>query len=157
MKAASISELQKELALLEPKKVLELCMRLAKYKKENKEYLSYLLFEGQDEKGYVESVKSFINEGFQTMNRHTPYLTKKSLRKILRGVNKFIKYSDSDQTELELRIYFCAKIKLEGISLNSSPLIYNLYYRELEKAKKILSKLHEDLQYDFQEELDMLR
>jgi len=41
---ASLSELQKELALLERKEVLELCIRLAKYKKENKEYLSYLVF-----------------------------------------------------------------------------------------------------------------
>ena len=49
MKAASISELQKELALLEPKNTAALCLRLAKYKKENKEFLSYLLFDSINE------------------------------------------------------------------------------------------------------------
>ncbi|MGQ0829119.1 MAG: hypothetical protein ACT4ON_12080 [Bacteroidota bacterium] len=157
MKASSLSELQKELALLERKQISELCIRLAKYKKENKEYLSYLLFESQDEKGYINSVKAQVDEGFSIMNRKTSYLTKKSLRKILRVMNRYIKYSASQKVEVELRIYFCSKVRLAKISLSSSALIHNLYYRELEKAKKVLSKMHEDLQYDYQQELDILR
>ncbi len=157
MKAASITEIQKELVLLEPKKVQELCMRLVKYKKENKEFLSYLLFEAHDEKAYIKSVKDLVDEGFESINRKTSYLTKKSLRKILRSITKFIKYSGDNQTELELRIYFCSKVRIAGISLNESVLIHNLYYRELEKAKTVLSKLHEDLQYDYKQELDKLK
>ena len=156
MKAASIRELQKELTLLEPKQVLELCLRLAKYKKDNKELLSYLLFEAHDEKTYIKTIKEQMDLDFSGINRNTSYLTKKSLRKILRAVNKFIKYSGSKQTEVELRIYFCSKVKAARIAIDTSTVLSNLYNREIEKIKTALSKLHEDLQYDHKQELERL-
>ena len=156
MKAASIHELQKELNTLEPKRILELCVRLAKYKKDNKELLSYLLFEAHDEKTYIKNIKEQLDEEFWGINRNTSYLTKKSLRKILRSVNKFIKYSGSKQTEIELRIYFCTKVKVARIPLDTSVVLSNLYNREIEKIKTTLSKLHEDLQYDYKQELERL-
>lgn len=156
MKAASIHELQKELNTLEPKRILELCVRLAKYKKDNKELLSYLLFEAHDEKTYIKNIKEQLDQEFWGINRNTSYLTKKSLRKILRGVNKFIKYSGSKQTEIELRIYFCTKVKAARIPLATSVVLSNLYNREIDKIKTALSKLHEDLQYDYKQELENL-
>ncbi len=156
MKAASISELQKELRSFEPKQILEICLRLAKYKKDNKELLSYLLFEAHDEKAYIKKIKEQMDIDFSGINRNTSYLTKKSLRKILRGVNKFIRYSGSKQTEVELRIYFCTKVKAVRIPIDSSIVLSNLYNREKEKIKKNLEKLHEDFQYDYQHELERL-
>jgi len=156
MKAATIHELQKELNVLEPKQLKELCVRLAKYKKDNKELLSYLLFEAHDEKTYIKNIKAETDRLFEEMNRSTAYLTKKSLRKILRLINKFIKYSGSKQTELELKIYFCTKVKTSGIPINSNTVLSNLYNREIEKIKTTFSKLHEDLQYDYKQELERL-
>jgi len=156
MKAASIHELQKELITLEPKQLLELCIRLTKYKKENKELLSYLLFEAHDEKSFIKNIKEEIDILFSEMNRTTAYLTKKTLRKILRFINKFIKYSGSKQTEIELRIYFCNKVKSARIPIDSNTVLSNLYHRETEKIKTILSKLHEDLQYDYKQEVEEL-
>jgi hypothetical protein len=156
MKAASIHDLQKELITLSPKELAALCLRLTKYKKENKELLSYLLFEAHDEKGYIQSVKLGADELFDEMNRSNNYLIKKSLRKILRFINKFIKYSGIKETELELRIYFCKKIKSEGISTTASTVLSNLYQREVEKIKKVFSQLHEDLQYDYQHDVEEL-
>jgi hypothetical protein len=131
-------------------------MRLAKYKKDNKELLSYLLFDATDEKGYVESVKQEIELLFSDINRHTTYTTKKGLQKVVRNMNKFIKYSDHKQTEIELRIYFCLKVRSSRINLDSSNVISNLYYREKDKISAAFSKLHEDLQYDYKEELEKL-
>lgn len=156
MKAASIHQLQKELQELEPKQVLELCVRLAKYKKENKELLSYLIFEAHDEKAYIHGIKEEIDILFSEMNRSTTYLIKKSLRKILRFTNKFIKYSGSKQTEVELKIYFCTKIKASRIRIDDSVMLSNLYNREIEKIKTTIAKLHEDLQYDYKQELEKL-
>lgn len=156
MKAASIHQLQKELNELEPKQVLELCVRLAKYKKENKELLTYLIFEAHDEKTYIKGIKEEIDILFSEMNRSTTYLIKKSLRKILRLTNKFIKYSGSKETEVELKIYFCSKIKASRIRIDESVMLSNLYNREIEKIKTTISKLHEDLQYDYKQELDKL-
>lgn len=157
MKAASISEIKKELAFLDLKTVQELCMRLAKYKKENKELLTYLLFEANDENGYVNGVKSEIDENFAALPKSNVYLIKKSLRKILRIANKHIKYSDVKQTEVELRIYFCFKIRKAGINLLPSQVISNMYQQQLKKIEIALAKLPEDLQYDYHSEFEQLK
>ncbi|MGZ4057299.1 MAG: hypothetical protein ACXVPM_20485, partial [Bacteroidia bacterium] len=149
MKSSSISQIQKELNTLEPKQVQELCMRLARYKKDNKELLSYLIFDAADERSYIENVKEEIDLLFGNINRHTTYTTKKGLQKVVRNMNKFIKYSEHKQTEIELRIYFCKKVRTARIDLDASSVISNLYYREKDKIKIAFSKLHEDLQYDY--------
>ena len=56
MKAATIHEIKQELVTLKPAALSELCLRLAKFKKENKELLTYLLFEAHNETEYVKSV-----------------------------------------------------------------------------------------------------
>lgn len=156
MKSHTIHEIQKELSTLDKKEVLDLCMRLAKHKKENKELLSYLLFEVNDEKEYLEKVKISIDELFHEISRKSAYTTKKGLQKVVRNLNKFIKNSSKKETELDLRIYFCKKVRHARIDLDSSKIISNLYYREIDKIQKAFSKLHEDLQYDYKEDLEKL-
>lgn len=157
MKTASLSEIKKELSYLELKTVQEICMRLAKYKKENKELLNYLLFEAHDEPGYINNVKHEIDEHFSTLPKGNVYFIKKSLRKILRITNKQIKYSEAKQTEVELRIYFCSKIKKAGIHLLPSQVLFNLYHQQLKKIETALAKLPEDLQFDYHQELEQLK
>ena len=156
MKAASINEIKRELIELDSKTVQDLCLRLAKYKKENKELLTYLLFEAHDETAYVESVKAEIDALFHTLPSGNVYYIKKSLRKILRLINKQIKYSGNKQSEAELRLYFCKKIKEAGVPLRSSVVLYNLNELQLKKINSVLSQLPEDLQYDYQHEIESL-
>ena len=153
MKSASISELKKELSTLSPSKLQELCLRLAKYKKENKELLTYLLYESENEEVYIESVKQLIKEGFEGMNKSSVYLAKKSLRKILRITNKFCKYSGKAETEIELLTYFLKEVKKSGIPIETSVVLTNLVNQQFKKIEKTLSTLHEDLQYDYRKEL----
>ena len=156
MKINSISELQKELCTQKPKQVFEIALKIAKHKKENKELLAYLLFFANNENAYVENLKIEIDTLFSEINRKSAYTTKKGLQKVVRIMNRYINYSDIQQTELELRIYFCKKVNTQRISLDISPIISNLYYREIEKIKAVYSKLHEDLQYDYKNELEKL-
>jgi len=153
MKAASINEIKKELIELDSKTVQDLCMRLAKYKKENKELLTYLLFEAHDEGAFVNSVKAEMDELFHSLPSGNVYYVKKSLRKILRIVNKQIKYSGIKQTELELRLYFCSKIKEANVPLRSSTVLYNLNEGQVKKIKSVLTQLPEDLQYDYHRDI----
>ncbi len=153
MKAASINEIKKELIELDSKTVQDLCMRLAKYKKENKELLTYLLFEAHDEAAFVNNVKAEMDELFHSLPSGNVYFVKKSLRKILRIVNKQIKYSGIKQTELELRLYFCGKIKESNVPLRSSTVLYNLNEGQLKKIKTVLTHLPEDLQYDYHQDI----
>jgi hypothetical protein len=136
--------------------VQELCMRLAKYKKENKELLTYLLFEAHDESAYINTVKAEMDGLFHTLPSGNVYYIKKGLRKILRIINKQIKYSGNKQTELELRLYFCTKIKEAGVPLRSSTVLYNLNDQQLKKIKTLLTQLPEDLQYDYKYEIESL-
>ena len=156
MKSASISEIKKELQTLSPSEVMQYCMRLAKYKKDNKELLNYLLFEAHDEEDFIKNMKQEIDLQFAEMNASNTYLAKKSLRKILRITNKHIKFSGHAQTAAELLIYFCASLKSSGIPINTSTALSNLYQMQLKKINKIIETMHEDLQYDYRKLLEEL-
>jgi hypothetical protein len=156
MKAVTIKELKDELANLSPKEIRELCLRLARFKKENKELLTYLLFESGDESLYVSNIKNEIDEQFDQVNTKSPYLIKKSLRKILRTIRKFGRYSLKKETEVELMVYFCRRLIKFRPSIRNNSGLQNLYNRQIEIIRKKITLLHEDLQYDFGNELKEL-
>ena len=155
MKSGSLSEIKKELQELQPKQLAELCIALAKYKKDNKEYLDYLLFESHDKNGFVTQVKQLVDENFTELNPDTNlYYAKKSLRKILRIINKYIKYIGDKATAAELHIYFCRKLKESKIPIEKSARLVNLKAAEIKKIKTLIDALHEDLQYDYLKDLE---
>lgn len=156
MKAAGLTEIKKALQKLPPEEVLNFCLRLARFKKENKELLTYLIFEAGDEAEYIRLIQQDIDDQFIEINRRNLYYTTKSLRKILRNTNKFIRYSGNKQTEVELLIYYLQKLRDSKIPVHRSTALTNLYQRQLIKIKKTISALHEDLQYDYLRELEEL-
>ncbi len=156
MKAATIHEIKQELLTLKPAVLAELCLRLGKFKKENKELLTYLLFEAHDEQAYVTGIKNEIDEEFTTINLSHLYFAKKSLRKIARIINKYCRYSSNKETELTLRIHFCQTLKESGIPIAKNPVINNLYLSQLKKIHSVLASLHEDLQFDYLKEIEKL-
>ena len=157
MKAVTVKVLKDELVNRSPKEMLEICLRLSKFKKENKELLTYLLFEAGDEASYIESVKREIDEEFEKINTTSYYFIKKSVRKILRNIKKFVRYSQKRQTEVELLLYFCGKLKNFSPSIKRNQMLINLYLRQLSAIEKAIKTLHEDLQYDYTQELDVLK
>jgi hypothetical protein len=156
MKAASISEIKNELGNLAPARLAELCLQLAKYKKDNKELLSYLLFEENDMVGYIENVKKEIDKQFTEINASHLYFAKKTLRKILRIAGKHIRYTGTKQAEAELLIYFCMKMKNSGIEFKNSLVLMNLYQAQIKKINTAIAGFHEDLQYDYLKEIKKL-
>ncbi|MGM0933763.1 MAG: hypothetical protein ACQEWD_10000 [Bacteroidota bacterium] len=154
MKAASVSQLKKELAFRSQDELLELCLRLSKFKKENKELLTYLLFEADNEAEFISEVKKEIDEQFSGINTRTWYFIKKSVRKILRDVKKHARYSGKTETEVELLIYFCAKLKSFPKPIHHNKTLQNLYERQLQLINTKLEKLHEDLQYDYRLQIE---
>ena len=149
MRAATVHEIRQELVARKPAELVKLCQRLAKFKKENKELLTYLLFEVQDEAGYLRDIKEEMDEHFAAINLSHLYFAKKSLRKILRLINKYARYSDEKTTELELRLHFCQRLKNLGIPIKANTVISNLYDGQLKKIQTLILSLHEDLQYDY--------
>ncbi|MES2678993.1 MAG: hypothetical protein V4635_03870 [Bacteroidota bacterium] len=158
MKSASLSEVKKELQLLPVKDLVELCLALAKYKKDNKEYLAYLLFQSHDKTVFLSEVKEEIDLHFTEINPHTNlYYVKKSLRKLLRIISKFSKYLGDKALSAELYIYFCDKVKNSGIPFRKSQQLVNMYEQQLKKINALVATLHEDLQNDYLNELEKIK
>ncbi|WP_346854098.1 hypothetical protein [uncultured Draconibacterium sp.] len=156
MDIASISNIKKELKNIPAEDLQEIINRLAKYKKENKELLSYLLFDAYNETEYIRQVKEEIDVQFSGLNRTSFYLAKKTLRKVLRTTNKYIRFSGKKETEIELLLYFCKKMKASRLNYKSSKVVFNMYINQVKRIQKVISMLHEDIQFDYREELEAL-
>ncbi len=156
MNAAPIRELKKELETRNSTELLSLCLRLVKFKKENKELLSFLLFESADITTYLESVKNEITGLFNEINTSNIYYIKKSVRKILRYINKHIKFSSSKLAEAEIRIHFCNSILKFSKLFNKSNQLSKMYQTQIDKIDEAMSTLHPDLQYDLKKQLKII-
>ena len=130
---------------------------MSKFKKENKELLTYLLYESIDEGGYITSVKENIDQEFSEINTTSYYFIKKNVRKILRNTKKFIRYSKKIETEVELLLYFCEVLKQMKPSYDRNTVLINLFDRQISIVKKKVSTMHEDLQYDYEQEIQVIQ
>ncbi|OSY88183.1 hypothetical protein WH52_05205 [Tenacibaculum holothuriorum] len=153
MKAVTVKQLKDELSHKSSSELMELCLQLSRFKKENKELLTYLLFLSHNEDEYIEGIKEEVDELFENINTKSYFYIRKSVRKILTLVKKFIRYSKKKETEVELLLYFCWKLKEMKPTIKKSPRLVNTYNRQLTSAKKSIEKLHEDLQFDFNEKI----
>lgn len=156
MKSVTVKELSQELTQRTPKELRDICLRLARFKKENKELLTYLLFESADELSYVKSVKKVLDEEFEQINRTSYYFIRKSVRKILKDTRKYIRYSHKKQTEVELLLHFCTRLKHLSPPIKKNASLTNLYNKQIDTIIKKVAVLHEDLQYDYNIELGEL-
>jgi hypothetical protein len=156
METAPLGEIKKELKSLSPQQLQEIITRLARFKKENKELINYLLFESFNQKVFIQNVKDEIDEQFRHLNKSSFFLAKKTLRKTLRTANKYIRFSGSKEAELEILIHFCLKMKDANLRMNSNRVVLNLYLNQVKRIKKVNSMLHEDFQSDFEEEIKTL-
>jgi len=149
MKASTINELKQELVNSPAPALVDLCLRLARFKKENKELLTYLLFEAHDTPAYIKAVKEEMTLQFADINKSNVYFVKKTVRKILRSVKKYIRYSGLAIVEVELLIYFCESMKELSIPIDKNAVLHNIYQNQLKNINKALKGMHEDLQYDY--------
>jgi hypothetical protein len=156
MKAVTIKQIKDELSHKSAIELKELCLHLSRFKKENKELLTYLLFESHDEDQYIQSIKDLMDQQFSEINTNSYFYIRKSMRKILSQVKKFIRYSKNKETETELLLYYCKKMVEFTPSIKQSQRLQNVFDTQVRMIKKAIDKLHEDLQYDFRLELDNL-
>lgn len=116
MKAATISQLKKELAKLDEDELLDVCVRMAKFKVESKELLTYLLMKADDEPAYADELCDEIDEHLSVSGK----IHKKTLRKVVRWMDKSLRFSGDKETELQVRIHFCQRIKEKRISFGAA-------------------------------------
>lgn len=157
MKSSSLADVKKELQLLDAPVLLDLCLAMAKCKKENKDYLSYLLFDAHNKADFILAVKQELDEEFAELKKQENlYYVKKGLRRILRQLNRYLKYLGDKTASAELTIYFCLGLKNSGIPFTKNKLIVNLYEQQLKKINSWVQSLHEDLRGDYQPDMERL-
>jgi hypothetical protein len=153
MQPASIEDIKKELQQQQPKTVLELLLKLARFKKENKELLTYLLFEKGDEAGYVQSIKLEIDDLISQVDGAPYTVSKKVLRKIPRIINKQIKYMASKPAAAELHLHFSRQLQgLAGLPTGRA-IPEKLFMQQLGKLEKLMPSLDEDLRHDYEKQV----
>lgn len=157
MKAASVKEIKSALENIPPNQLMDICLRLIKFKKENKELATYILFDETDEAGYISSVKDNLELLFEDVNKTNLYFAKKTLRKIVRVANKFIRYSNEATTEVEVLLFVAERMQKLNLQMSKSTALENIYLGLIKKINKAVLVLHEDLQYDYLRQLKMMQ
>lgn len=152
MKAASIAELKKGLVRLDHGELLDAILRLARFKKDNKELLTYVLFLCHDEQAFADSLCREIDEQFSL----TPNAHKKTLRKVIRWINKCLRFTKVTETEIQVRLHFCRALRSSKTPIRSSKVVVNMYNGQLKKVRKVIEKLHEDIQREVELEIQSL-
>jgi hypothetical protein len=146
--AYGLQHIKKEIQHLPQEQLTELLLRLARYKKENKELMAYLLFEAHDEAAFIEKVKAEAGFMFSQLPALS-YHAAKGMRKILRLLSKYTKFTGSKQAEIELLLNFCDNYLEYADRRTSYKPIRLILTRQVEKVRNLINKLHEDLQFDY--------
>ena len=135
----------------------EVILRLARFKKENKELLTYLLLYKNDEEKYVAEIKESMHIMFTEVNVKSSYIAKKNLRKILRSANRFIKYTSESSTEIELLIFFIEEFNDLEMNVSKNTALQKMHASVMTRIQKSILLLHEDLQYDYNKRFAALK
>lgn len=143
-----LTELKRELEALSPPELLKIVLRIAKHKVENKELLSYLLFDAHDPLNYAEYLKDEMEAPYLQAITH-PYYLLKGLRKSLRLVTKYYRFTGNRNGEVELLLKLVSSFHAHYKSQFKYAALSKFIFRCLEKAEKSIEKLHEDLQADY--------
>ena len=75
---------------------------------------------------------------------------------MVRILKKNIKYSPVKETEILLLIHFCLQMIEIPIQFHRYPVMFNLLERQFRRTQKVIESLDEDLQNDYNREMEIL-
>ncbi len=156
MKLERLTDIKKELKELNNQQLNEICLSLAKLRKENKEFLNYLLVNASDQAGFAEDIKTELLTHFLQLPDNQ-YKKAKAIRKIISLLSKYNKFMRNQQLEVELSLWFINQLILNATISPSHKSVCNIVTRQLDKTGVLIQKLHEDLQFDYLTEFERLK
>jgi DNA repair protein RadC len=152
MHSATIDTIKTELKQLPPREVLDLLLRLARFKKENKELLTYILFESAN----VEQVKKEIAGEMLEIDGLPAYQYKKQFRKIQRKINKPIKYIGNKSATAELYLHMVRMISEKKKTISLATFLDKILQQYIIKIEKLLPGIEDDLAADMRKQLKQI-
>jgi hypothetical protein len=150
-----LQDIKKELQHLSSLQIAGLCLRLSRYKKENKELLAYLLFEADNEQAFIEKIKAEVGFMFSQLPSQS-YAAAKYIRKILRLISKYNKFIGSKQAEIDLLLNFCYNYLQYTDKRSPYKPLRLILTRQIQKIQGLVGKLDEDLRLDFAQDYNAL-
>ncbi len=154
MKIASLKEIKDELKHSTQEELIEYCLHMVKFKKDNKELLTYLLYEADNDQLYINDVKEEIDLGFSEVNKSNSWAAKKQVRKILSKLKKNIRYAQNKEVEIELLLHFCLRLHNFQPVIAKNKILQNTLETQLRLTQKAIATLHPDLQRDYSGQLE---
>lgn len=156
MKTSGLNNIKKELSSYNQQQLLDTLLRLIRFKTENKELVSYLLFDKDDLSTYIADLRTDIDDLLKDVHHMPTFMVKRVLRKALRTISRYSRYTQIKETEAELLLHLCRIMKTKGLNDTYSKVINTIYVKQLEKIRKMIPSLHKDLQFDYLAELQNL-
>lgn len=166
MKLSEHKDLKKEILALPVKEKDKLLLRLVAKDKVLTEHLHFLLLEDESNlSDRVAFIKNEITDVLEELNT-TPKTSAKDtlliLRKLTKQINHFYKVTKADFEEIELKLLmFNAspmkfRFKVHSLTKNHEQLLANYVVKSILIVLRKFEKLHEDLQFDLNEEANKL-
>ncbi|WP_353136394.1 hypothetical protein [Pseudopedobacter sp.] len=155
METPKLNTLKKELQHLSIQELTAHLTRLAKYKVENKEFLNFLLFYQHDTDQYINEIKGIVTETFDELP-YSDYSKIKPLRKLVRIINKHLKFVSDKKQDAEKLIILRHKYKEKHNKRTKQKALQIKFIRQFVRSQKSIEKLDEDLQFDYNKEMESL-
>jgi Zn-dependent oligopeptidase len=156
MYTAGVKEIRQELEAQSAKELINIIQRLARFRKENKELLTFLLFEAHDIDTHLAAVREELLTSMLDIHPDRIYLAKKTIRKTLRIANKHVKLIGSKSAEADIRLHVCRLLQQSSLPIDRNPVLLRIFQNQLRSARKAIASLHEDLQWELLREADRL-
>lgn len=150
MQFPSLTALKAELKHLSDKDLIALIAELSKFSRDNKAFLFFKLYEKENSRLYIEMIQEELEKEFQHANTKNYHYAKKAAQAIRRKLNKHLKLTKNKSDQIEVIEYFCVNLERYGYLNFRHPVIDNLYAVQVGKIEKLVTALHEDLQYDYE-------
>lgn len=147
----SLKTIREEISHLSKNELEEICIQLAKFKKENKEFLSYILFDINNEENFASQLEIELQSLFSEVNIKSAYYAKKQIRKIIKTASRYLKYTKVKETHVRLYIYILKEFKALNISYSANSALQKIEINLKNKICNLIEGLHEDLQYDYKQ------
>ncbi|MBL7926347.1 MAG: hypothetical protein JNK61_05495 [Bacteroidia bacterium] len=148
-KAVSISQIKQAVQTMPAKQLHELVLRLARFKKDNNDMLTYLIFQADDTDAYINEVNETVTAWFLEMNKSNVYLIKKTVRKTIRLIDKKIKFAALPKVTVEICMHWCQCFLANNFHKKQATVLDNLYISQVKKMEKAYNLLHPDVQMDY--------
>lgn len=156
MQIPSLSDLKKELSFLDEKEAKNLLLELVKYSTENKAFFYFQLYSRDNVDFFAKNIKDELEVLFFSANTKHIHVAKKSIQGIRSKFTKFLKLTKNKADQADVLLFFCEKMNEHDFLSFRYPVITNIFNSQLNKAKKLIFSLHEDLQSDYESRVQEL-